>query len=415
MRRAAFLALLVVACSGTEIRTPTGVPADTATGGGVQRATLALTISIDERDSILARQLGWDAGLPGASVTLQRLGGGATLSAISDTQGVAHFSALLPGTYVVSALRLLQPAERALLDTPDSDVDAFGSGATITVDVPHTSAMLQVVAGRRGGLVISEVWKGFPEQADGNYYQFGHFLELYNNGDLPLSLAGMLVVSGYPGSFDNPPVVMCSRSAAFQRDSLGIWTTFTYAFPPGAGTLMPGRTVLLATDGLDHTALAAGTYDLSAADFEFRGSADTDNPQVPDMVSVGPSDGGDLLHHGMMIYATRPVIAIAEAIDATSLPRKRDVNNREWMRVPAENILDAISFTSYVSGVSVHCPQPLHTSIDRQELILTNLADEHSLQRPVIATLADGRELLLRTHTSARDFQVAPPTPGSIP
>ena len=102
-------------------------------------------------------------------------------------------------------------------------------------------------------------------------------------------------------------------------------------------------------------------------------------------------------------------------IDVSGLPRKRDERNRDWMRVPAENILDVLSFTGYVSGTSTHCPQPVHVSLDGQELVLTNLAAEHSLQRPVVATMPDGRKLLLRTRTNSRDFQATPPTPGAVP
>ena len=414
VRSAVILACIVSACSGTETRTPTGVPPDT-TGGGVQRATLELGITIGQLDSSIARQLGWASGLPGATLTVQRLGGGTALSAVANAQGVVEVTSLLPGTYVLSALRLLQPQERAQLDANDADVDAFGGGAILTIEAPRTTGTLVVVAGRRGSLVISEVWNGFPEQSNGSFYSFGHFVEVYNNGDVPLSLAGMLLVTGYAGSFDNPPFVTCSQSAPFQRDSLGIWTTLTYEFPPSAGTLMPGQTVLIATDALDHTTLATGTYDLAGADFEFRGAADTDNPQVPDMLSVGPSDGGDLLQHGMMVYATRPVIALAGAVNIGSLPRQRDGNNREWMRVPAENILDVLSFTGFSSATAVPCPQPVHISIDRQELLLTSIASENSLQRQVVTTMPDGRKVLLRTRTSARDFRAVPATPGSIP
>lgn len=133
------------------------------------------------------------------------------------------------------------------------------------------------------------------------------------------------------------------------------------------------------------------------------------------MLSVGPSDGGDLRQHGMMIYATRPVVALASAVDIGSLPRQRDVNNREWMRIPTENILDVLSFTGFASGTAVPCPQPVHNSIDRQELLLTSIASENSLQRQVVTTMTDGRKVMLRTRTSARDFWAVPATPGSIP
>jgi hypothetical protein len=412
-RLAIGLLLVLAGCSGTEARLPTDMPSDTG-GGEVHRASLSIAVMIDARDSSIARHLGWQGAVPGATVTAQRIGSGASVSAITDSTGVAQFSGLLPGTFVVSASRILGSSERARLPASASDVDAFGSGMTIVVQAPRTSGTVTAAAGRRGSLIISEVWSGNPWQPNGNQYSFGNYIELYNNGDLPVSLPGLLIFSGYGGTYHNPPWVTCEAASAFQRDPDGLWTTFAYAFPPSAGTVQPGRTILLATDAIDHTALASGTFDLSTSDFEFRGSADVDNPSVADMLSVGPSDGGDLRQHGMMIYG-RPVIGIASSVDPASLPRQLDSNARPWMRVPRDVILDVISFLGYQSGTATLCPQPVHPEIDRQELMFTNLPEENSLQRPFVTTLPNGNKVLLRTRNSARDFQPGAPSPGMIP
>ncbi len=158
---------------------------------------------------------------------------------------------ILPGTYSISAVRLLSASESMRLAPGQSDVDAFGGAGTVDVRVPSTTLVVRAFAGRRGTVVISEIWSGEP--AVGNsFYDDGDFMELYNNGDVSVALADKVIISGYPERTDNP-TFGCEQDATLQQDSMGIWTPFIYAFPPAAQPLAPGATRLLATDAIDHT------------------------------------------------------------------------------------------------------------------------------------------------------------------
>ena len=150
---------------------------------------------------------------------------------------------------------------------------------------------------------------------------------------------------------------------------------------------------------------------------EFRGSADVNNPAVPDMVSVGPSDGGTPFGHGLTFYNTSPVVAIAEATDMATLPRVTAAVGGEWVRIPRDAILDLVSWTSSEAATAPSCGPPVHDSLDGQQarLIGNWSVDLRSITRRSVSSTADGRPVLLRTRSSANDFVAAQPSPGRVP
>ncbi len=385
----------------------------------MQRATVTLAVMTSPEDSIIEQRLGWTGRVPGALVTLVRSGSTTRWESTADATGSASFTGLLPGSYSVSVLRTLTSSERSAASGDHIDIDAFGGGSVITVRAPLTNESVTVTASVRGSVVFSEVWKDFPSQPNGTYYGFGHFIELYNNGDSAVALTNLLIGKGVPGgAVHNPPYVDCDVIAPFYNDSLGVWATYIYAFPPGAAPLPPGGRVVLATDAIDHTLVAEGTYDLSGADFEFRGPGDVDNPAVPNMISVGPSDGGDIPGHGLMVYATYPVLVLTDAVSIAALPQMASSSGRNYVRLPSAAIRDLISFT-YAGPRTSSFPlcdfPPVHRSLDRQENRLLAAEDARSLHRASLTTHPDGHRILLRTLTSSRDFRAAAPTPGTIP
>lgn len=413
--RLAWLLLCAVAsCTSTEVRLPTDAPTDT-TSGGVRRTTLTVSVKQSPADAILAASLGWPATIiPGATVVLRSGSGALEQTIVADASGEATFTGLLQGIYSINALRLLAPSEQASLPVGYSEVDALGGSRIVSIGASPVTADVAVQSTRRGTLVISELWSGDPAVGNG-FYDDGDYLEIYNNSDAPIELTDKLVVEGFQGTFDNPDLNSCALTAPFQRDSLGIWSTMIYAFPPGAPAVPPGGVVLLATDAIDHTTISPAAFNLTIADLEFRGPADVDNPQVPDMLSVGPTDGGGLTGHGLSYYSSQPAIAIADRVDLAALPQQQ-FSGRTYVRVPATAIRDVITWGG-ANPTFPSCGSPIHPSLDEEQArVIDNWSsDFRSITRRHIGTLPNGRALLLRTRSSARDFIAAVATPGAVP
>lgn len=394
----------------------------------VQRATLNVTVVVHGADSVVAAEIGLTTGrLGGAVITARRQ---TTSSAATDTagpDGTTSFPQLLPGRYTVTVIRRVSVQEAQGLDSADADVNAFGGGGAVTLGAPNTSVTITAAAGRRGSLVISEV--SAPDMSNNRNapsYQNGGFLELYNNADTTIYLDGKVVGIGEAWHRDYDSPRSCTEMEKWRNDPAGIWTAFFDSIP-GSGheyPLAPGHAAVLATDAIDHSALYPGLPNLSYANFEFIGSADVDNPSVPNMVDIGTQTfGGGISTHGLQFVSGDMVVFVAEPVDTASLVHDNlPVQDPLYARIPRSAILDVFSTAEIPSQEATEpyalCSQLVNDVFDHQYANLYDF-DYNIIQgmaRKVFTTLPDGRVILLRTRSSANDFTiVAPPTPGNVP
>lgn len=394
--------------------------------GTVERATLAVTIGLSPEDSALASLIGMSGGvLPGAQVKIVRAATGVTAgTGVTDAAGVVRFEQLLVGDYRVSVFRLLTPEEIATLVAANEEVTAFAGAGTLAVSPPSTETTLQAVANREpSSLVISEVSITLPRLPSGNWYYHGHYLEVYNNTDTTILLDGKIVVIGFfYGNWDANETFNCENMERWREDPNGIWTQrFVWAFPGSGGQypLLPGEAAVVATDAIDHRTVYPDLPDLSNADFEFIGSADVDNPAVPNMVRLG-READD---HGVRFHLTDETVLIANPVDVSALPRENvpGVLDPEHWRIPSLAILDVAALgptpaveQAILTGLgSPFCELFTHENFDRGWAPLVDSAILDGMQRRVIA-IRDGRKVLQRTKVSALDFFSGPMTPGFI-
>lgn len=378
--------------------------------GSVQRADLVVRVVVASGDAPLAAAVGSSDGVLSQALVTIRLGT-QRLVDTTDAAGVATFSRLVPGDYSISVARVLSPQEIGMLPAEHQDVSAFGGGAVRGVRAPSTEAVVEVVAGRRGSLVFREIYVAEPAAVGGAFarYVYGHYLEVQNNADTIIDLTGKLVGRGFPYTNESTnPSVGCSALEPWRLDSLGILSIYFDAFP--SAVLHPGESVLLATDAIDHSAIQPGMPNLTSADFEFIGSNDVDNPGVRNMVRVSPAEfGAGIIGHGLM-FSTE-VLFLADAaplatLDVVDVP----VVTPRWYRIPRSRVLDVV-VTSYTPELApaynAPCNPMIHPTFDRQVGALFDFrAVDRSIQRRVFGVLPNGRELLLRTRSTANDFEL---------
>ncbi len=409
---AALLVVLMTACGGGE-RNVTEPPP-------LEPTDFTLTMRAHPEDAAVARELGWAGGIPNLEVRIEPMTGGAPARVVTTgADGAVRMVALEPGSYLISATRMLSEAERSRLGT-GSDVVAFVGDDVIAVNASTRTATVELPASRRRSLVISEWAFVRPESPGRDSYLFGGYLELYNNSDTTVYLDGVLIAQTFALAYALPHL-SCDAAAPYSKDPDGLWTSEIAAFP-GSGReypLEPGGVVVVATDAIDHSVLYPGALDLSGADFEFTGPADVDNPIVPNMLNVGPRNHA--FGHGIAFSSVlSAAAALGEAVDPAVLRRGADpVRGEPWFRV--ERILDVlVSSSTYVLNVQpppVFCDAMISTVIDRsQGFFLGDSPDEYkvSISRKVLGTLPDGRPLLQHTRTSANDYHRTPRTPGVV-
>jgi hypothetical protein len=392
-----------------------------------ERPGIALTVQVAPSADLAAavQALGWPAtGIPGASVIAEQLtadaeNGPPADTAVADSSGLARFENLPVGRYQLRASRAFTVAELVRADRALGNVDGLEGLATVQLS-PSNPAPLRVEVRGTGGstLVISEVTAAHPLQADGTYDNYAGFVEIYNNTDGIIPLAGKLFFDAFSGDLVEPSRA-CDTYAAFMRDPDGLWTNFIWQFPPSARPLGPGEAAVIATDAIDHRRFGSSPafMDLSHADFEFRGGTDVDNPLVPDMISVGLRDGG-LDGHGWRSWAIREVIGLAENVGLDTLPTRTDprlLGTNIFVRIPRAALLDVLLWENK-SSVFIDCPgTSVAQNIDAGEARLLDYADVRTLHRKLSRITPSGRVVLQRSRNSAADFFAALPNPWTAP
>lgn len=414
----AWIVTLLAACGSdvTVTETVGGGPVDTA--GTVRRGSLAVTVRAVGADASLARALGRaDGTLGGATVSIARVGGSGDATATTDGSGVARFTELLPGTWQVSALRTLTAQEVATLPADDRDVTAFAGAVNATIgNGAAAMAELQAVAGRRGSLVISQVMPAVPVGPDGSYYFTGQYIRFSNNSDTTIYLDRKVVALSIPQQFITGLPASCDSLTRWRLDPEGIWATFIYAFP-GTGRqypLAPGASVTTATDAVNHAAVVPGLADLSRAEFEYIGPTDVDNPGSANMLLIGPSDpAAGLLGRGLLLSSSSPtILVLANPIDSSEYAKERipALTAPSFWRIPRDRILDVVTTVGIPSveanrGYPLCSPMVLPKYDRAQGGFLGPDAAIFSFSRKAFGARSGGGTVLLRTRTSAQDFE----------
>ncbi len=428
------MGLLLAACSGkgvTDSTTPPVVP-DTTTnpGGTVQRTSLTVRVQFDPADASLASAAGITAA--GLTVRLSRAGvNEAPRTATTDATGTVRFDALLDGQYTASVERTLSAAELARLAPADRDASVFAGGTTTAVSPPNApSSTVSLVAARRGSLVISEFFNFYGSPT---IYNWGSYIEIYNNGDSVAYLDGMyLAYTSYLAQHtDNWANCDAAAYRAVREDTTHLWVIGGVQFP-GSGSdfpVPPGTARVYAADAIDHrTASGTGNVaDLSAAHFEHVGnSADTDNPVA---ANVLPRFGVTIGAGGRGLRGEAPASwVLVKSVAATQLAQLTlpAINPAppggvargpvQFWGIPRDDILDVFSldhspdYKAYLATTTLRytqCQPWLPSVFERAAAEVNDYTFRPgSIRRRSLGRLMDGREVLMRTRTSARDLEV---------
>lgn len=369
--------------------------------------------------------------VPRAHVRIRRVGESPAEGGTTDSLGQVTFAGLLPGRYDITSLRLLSVDEGIRVAKADSmlaGISALGGGASIQVQPPAGTAGVEVVAGRRGSLLISEIHDWRPHLTSGPTAQYSHarYIEVYNNADTTVYLDGKILGHGlwyvWESELNESSLDRCTELESWRMDPDGVWSEKHLRFP-GAGReypLAPHEARVVATQAIDHREVhpELGLPDLSMADFEVVGTGqDVDNPAVPNMEHAGFRPSVDALGRGVVHVYYTPFIA--DNVDLESLPTdKLPLRDPDYRRFPAATILDLITVykdpatLDWDSRVCDHLVSPV---FDRQAAPISDGLAGDAIHRRVLGETPDGRAILQRTRTSAVDLVRGPRSPGRVP
>ena len=209
---------------------------------------------------------------------------GYNYTATTDASGTATFTQVIPDIYNVSASWNI---------TSDQYMEATGetvqhgtyvlSGALanqVLID-DATRLSLSTNCARKQSVLISKVYYAGCKDNNNQNYLAGRFVELYNNSDEAVDVAGMYLCLMESNS--TPAYII-----ATQTDYIYIKQVFQ--FPnEGHHILQPGEHIVVTNSAVDHTENASADFDEQDADFECKSNASNapaNNPATPAMVLV---------------------------------------------------------------------------------------------------------------------------------
>jgi hypothetical protein len=413
----------VVTDSSGDDAPPTG-PTTPGGGGTIQRATVSARVSVDPADAAIANAAG--ITVSGLTVRLVRVASNeAPRSAVTAADGTVRFEGLLQGSYQISVDRPLTPAEIARLAPEDRDATIFAAGGAIYVAPPGLSQDLALVAARRGSLIVSEMFEyNVPVPGAGND---GHYLEVYNNADTTVYLGGVLFFRVGLNSLSS-----CDELAPYRLDPTGLWAFMIHRFPGVSGThpVPPGEARVMAIDAIDHRPIGPGMQDLSGAHFEIIGnSADPNNPFAEDMIRmkgfVAGTGHGEVFVANQLFGLAFPFVQDTSALERhsyiTTNPQTGAQNHQSIFKIPRAQVIDVAGFhlsreweIQFRAGESTTCPQFASPVFEREPARLIPNDDGLAVSRRSLGRTASGAEILQRTRTGARDFELAFPLRRSL-
>jgi hypothetical protein len=339
-----------------------------------------------------------------------------------------RFDNLLEGRYSLTVERELSAAERDRLPASDRDATVFAGGASVIVSPPQAATgAIPLVASRRGSLVISEQYgyTGTPL-----LYNWGMYMEFYNNSDTTVYMDGMVLAQ--PSSRLRGNWAPCSDPvySRYLGDTTRIWVEIGIRFPGDGRSfpILPGEARVYAQDAVDHRSASGSPFyiDLSFAHFEHVGNdSDTDNPlaaNVSPLFATGFGTGGRGLrtrgHEPWVLFRAGADQHVTEASlerVSPSPPGSVGSNRFTMWGLRREDVLDVFSlagspgYNSYLAGTTLGyrppCEPYMAHVFDRAPAEVSDYRTPVAARRRTIGRTPDGRAILMRTRTSARDIE----------
>ena len=325
----------------------------------------------------------------------------------TDADGTATFTNVIPDIYNVSASWSI---------TSDQYMDATGetvqhgtyvlSGALanqVLID-DATRLTLSTNCARKQSVLISKVYYAGCKDNNNKNYLAGRFVELYNNSDEAVDVAGMYLCLMESGS---TPAYIISTQTDY------IYIKQVFQFPDeGHHILQPGEHILVTNSAVDHTENAAADYDESNADFECKSNvnnAPANNPATPAMKLIWTA------------FATIPNMNLVQGGPCGIALIETEEDPAQWepvyadgkssgiqqLKAPAKYVVDGVDILKYRSDGTVDVStKRFYDYIDAgyTNINAVNGYNGEVVYRVVESWTEDGRALLKDTNYSLDDW-----------
>lgn len=328
----------------------------------------------------------------------------AKITVVTNADGQATFSGLLPGNYQVAASRTLTAAEALTLTGFQTEV-FLNAAATNQIISADGSLEMKLQGGKVGGLVFKQMFYNGTRTAAGGTYQTDQFYEIYNN-----STEVIYADSLYLGESGGTPGLSASSIPfGFSKTAGNVYLQNVWMIP-GTGKshpIQPGQSIVIASNAANHkTDGNANSVDLGSGIADFEGyvastGKDVDNQAVPnlDLVYFGASTFSWLTSvygPSMVIFKTKDINALQK------LQEPNSTSARLYIEVPGTDIMDAVEGLANATAVNF---KRFPAALDAGFAYCSATFAGEAIVRKVTTTI-NGRRVLQDTNNTTADFTV---------
>ncbi|MBQ6308559.1 MAG: DUF4876 domain-containing protein [Prevotella sp.] len=335
-----------------------------------------------------------------------------TLQATTDANGIATFENIVPDVYDVSVAWKMTPDEYSqitgeMVQNHKYTVAGSKSAELLSEDIT-TPLTIDMNISVDQSILISKIYSAGSKDSKNKNYLAGRYIELYNNSDETVDIAGLYL--GLIETNSTPAYTLgLVPDTIFMKQIFRIPTDKSYM-------VAPGQSIIITNSAIDHTqtAMNAFEYNLLNADFEAKDQQGktTNNPDVPALEliytayaaisNMNLSQGGP---GGIVIFETEE--------DVTNWPLAYNygkTSGNKWMKLPAKYILDGVDVLKNTAQTGVDANlKRLYDYIDAGYAYINSASGYNGevMYRKVQSTTEDGRKILSDTNNSLTDFAIS--------
>ena len=335
-----------------------------------------------------------------------------TLQATTDANGIATFENIVPDVYDVSVAWKMTPDEYSqitgeMVQNHKYTVAGSKSAELLSEDIT-TPLTIDMNISVDQSILISKIYSAGSKDSKNKNYLAGRYIELYNNSDETVDIAGLYL--GLIETNSTPAYTLgLVPDTIFMKQIFRIPTDKSYM-------VAPGQSIIITNSAIDHTqtAMNAFEHNLINADFEAKDQQGktTNNPDVPALEliytayaaisNMNLSQGGP---GGIVIFETEE-----DVVNWPLVYNYGKTSGNKWMKLPAKYILDGVDVLKYAAQTGVDANlKRLYDYIDAGYAYI-NAASGYNgevMYRKVQSTTEDGRKILSDTNNSLSDFAIS--------
>ena len=351
-------------------------------------------------------------GMAGHEIVLQQ--GTTRLKTITDDQGTATFNNLIPDVYDISCSWEITSEQYQQMTQQElsggTSCTIAGSLNSHLINEEQTIKLATNLSINRD-IIIGKIYYAGSKDNNNRTYMPGKYIELYNNGNSAVDVAGYYI--GLVEAESTQAYTLENLHEAF-ADSVVLCKQI-FRIPADKPFLVqPGGTVLIVNSATDHTDNNDMESDLSDADFEAKdvNGRTQNNPATPALeliYTMYPSISNmNLIQSGpcaVIIFRTDEQVADWQL----TYPYGKTTGS-QWKLVPKRLIIDGVeALANKATGIDVSTKR-LYADIDAGYTYIearTGWTGEVVYRRTADKRGADGHKMLTDTNNSSNDFHVS--------